>query len=483
MNATPEVTPIYSAARRYSVLVASGMATFLTTTTTSMVNVALPTMAEDFQVDITTVQWVALVFFLVIAATHLTAGRYGDIYGRRHTFLGGILVFGVASLACGFAPTLGWLIVARVVVAVGAAFLQSQGQALLVAVFSPRQRSRAIGLFFTLASAGLALGPVLAALSIEFADWRWMFFALVPLSAITLVIAFFSAPHIQGTGEKNFDWLSSVLLIGWVAPLIYAINRGFSIGFQFEVLVALATFVVLAIAFAMRTASAANPLLDIRIFKNIDFSIGMVVGLTGFVCMSSVMLNGPFVLERVMGIPVLQAGLYMAIYPVMSALLAPLIGVISDQIGPGLPRTIGFYLASIAYLSMAFLSPDSPVILAVATLALVGISVGMTQTPNNSIIMGAVPRSQLGTAGAFISSSRTFGFGAGQSIWGGLFAFVVLLSFDGGRAIDAPVEQQSDSFALVFVLAGALVFVAAQFSLWQLVTGRGAAAALAGPAD
>ena len=112
-----------------------------------MVNVALPTLAEEFRADITTVQWVALIFFVIVSSLHLTTGRYGDMYGRRGAFAFGCLLFALASLACGLAPGLGWLIGARVVVAIGAALLQSNGTAILVAVFPSTQRSRALGLW------------------------------------------------------------------------------------------------------------------------------------------------------------------------------------------------------------------------------------------------------------------------------------------------------------------------------------------------
>ncbi len=450
------------------VLVAVGVSTMLATITTSMVNVALPTLADEFTADITTVQWVALIFFIVVSSLHLTTGRYGDIYGRRGAFVLGAAVFGVASLACGLAPDIGWLIAGRVAAAIGAALMQSNGTAILVAVFPPAQRSRAIGLWFTLAALGLAIGPLLAGTVIELADWRWMFFALVPLAAATLVLAIAAVPHLPGTGEGNFDVLSAVLLLGWVTPLIFAINRGFAQGLTPEVGIALAAFGAFGASFAVRTEIAPNPLLDLKLFKRADFSTGVVVGLAGFGCMAAIMLNGPFVLERVMGISAFQVGMLMAIYPAVGGLSAPLIGWWADRIGNDLPRTIGFPIAAAAYLVFALTGPDQSLLPAIVGLLLLGLATGLIQTANNSIIMGSVPRTQLGTAGAFIAASRTFGFGAGQSFWGGLFAFLVLLEFSGARAIDAPLQLQADNFAIGFRLAAVIMIAAGGLSFWRM---------------
>ncbi|MXW28161.1 MAG: MFS transporter [Chloroflexi bacterium] len=463
---TPQVE--YSATRRYAVLVAVGVSSMITTITASMVNVALPTLAEEFRADITTVQWVALIFFVIVSSLHLTTGRYGDIYGRRGAFAFGCLLFALASLACGLAPGLGWLIAARVVVAIGAALLQSNGTAILVAVFPASQRSRALGLWFTLAAGGLALGPPLAGTMIEYLDWRWMFIALTPVALLSFFLALVSVPPMPGTGEGNFDYISSILLMGWIVPLVYSINRGFALGVSPELLLALLVFVVMAAGFAYRTATAPNPLLDLNLFRRRDFSVGVSIGLTGFACMAAMMLNGPFVLERVMGVPVFEIGLYMAIYPGVGALLSPTVGVWADRVGAGIPRTLGFAIGALGYTVFAQLGPETPTIVAAVSLVLIGMGTGLTQTTNNSIIMGSVPRRQLGAASAFISATRTFGFGAGQSAWGGLFAFLVLLQFAGGRAIDAPTELQAQGFAVGFYIAGLLMLAAAVVSYWNL---------------
>ncbi len=468
----------YSAARRYWVLVAVGVSSMITTITASMVNVALPTLAEEFQADITTVQWVALIFFVIVSSLHLTTGRYGDMYGRRTAFAAGCLLFALASLACGLAPGLGWLIGARVVVAVGAALLQSNGTAILVAVFPASQRSRALGLWFTLAAGGLALGPPLAGTMIEYLDWRWMFIALTPVAFLSFVMALAAVPPMPGTGEGNFDYVSSILLMGWVVPLIYGINRGFATGLTVELYAAAIVFILMAFGFAYRTATARNPLLDLNLFRRRDFSLGVTIGLTGFGCMAALMLNGPFVLERVMGVPVFQIGLYMAIYPAVGAILSPAVGVWADRVGAGIPRTLGFAVGALGYTLFAQMGPGTPIAVAAAAMVLVGMGTGMTQTTNNSIIMGSVPQRQLGAASAFISATRTFGFGAGQSAWGGLFAFLVLLQFAGGRAIDAPAELQAQGFAIGFYIAGVLMLAAAALSYWNLLKPGAVAAQL-----
>ena len=263
-----------------------------------------------------------------------------------------------------------------------------------------------------------------------------------------------------------------------MVPLVYGINRGFATGLTVELYAAAIVFILMAFGFAYRTATARNPLLDLNLFRRRDFSLGVTIGLTGFGCMAALMLNGPFVLERVMGVPVFQIGLYMAIYPAVGAILSPAVGVWADRVGAGIPRTLGFAVGALGYTLFAQMGPGTSIAVAAAAMVLVGMGTGMTQTTNNSIIMGSVPQRQLGAASAFISATRTFGFGAGQSAWGGLFAFLVLLQFAGGRAIDAPAELQAQGFAIGFYIAGVLMLAAAALSYWNLLKPGAVAAQL-----
>ncbi len=194
-------------------IIASSMA-FIDST---VVNVALPALQSSFGASLVSVQWVVEAYGLTLAALILVGGSMGDLFGRRRMFLLGVALFVVASIACGLARSVQFLIAARAVQGVGAAFLVPGSLALISASFDDRERSRAIGTWSGWTAITTAIGPVLGGWLIEHLSWRWAFFINVPLAAAVIALSFWCVPESESGNRGRIDWLgtSAAVVIFW----------------------------------------------------------------------------------------------------------------------------------------------------------------------------------------------------------------------------------------------------------------------------
>src|SRR5579863_1457445 len=196
----------------------------------TVVNVALPSLQSDLHATVVGVQWVVESYGLFLAALLLVGGSLGDLFGRRLMYLAGVLIFAAASIACGFASSIEYLVIARSVQGVGAAFLVPGSLSIIGASFDERTRGQAIGTWSGFTSITTAVGPVLGGWLIEHASWRWAFFINIPIAAIVIAISLRHVPESRNTNAKHVDWLggavATVGLGGVVYGLIESTSRG-----------------------------------------------------------------------------------------------------------------------------------------------------------------------------------------------------------------------------------------------------------------
>ena len=451
-----------SAGRRLGVTLVVGMGTILSTVTASMINVSLPTMADDFGVDITTVQWVVLGFFAAVSSLHLTMGRLADLLGRKRVYLSGYVIFGAASLAAALSPGIWWLVGARLAQAVGASILQANATAILTLVYPARQRGRAMGYFMLIGSAGLSVGPLIGGLILSVGSWPTLFLMLLPWVILAFLAGLFVLPYMPPVRKERFDAVGGVLLVLWVGPAVFGLNQGFRAGWASPVVLASLAAVCLFLSlFVFWQRRARHPVVPPSLLRSFEFRNALAVGYLGYVALSSVMLLGPFVIQKIMGVPIVQVGLLMAVYPAVSAVASVLAGRVTDRLGPRFPRTAGAVVMGFGFAALGLLSPSAGFAHAVSALVLVGIGTAFWAAPNYSAIMGSVPRDRMGVAGGFTAASRTFGWATGQALWGGIFALAVFAKSDAAEALQAPLNIQAGGFRLTFLLAaGAAMLVA-----------------------
>ncbi|HSJ54580.1 MAG TPA: MFS transporter [Anaerolineae bacterium] len=474
--------------RKWYVMAAVGMGIILATIDGSIVNVALPTLVRAFDAGFAAVQWVVLAYLLTVTTLMLSIGRLGDMIGKKSLYAAGFVVFTAGSVLCGLSPTIGWLIGFRVLQAIGASMLMALGMAIVTEAFPPSERGKALGISGSMVSIGIVLGPVLGGLIIGALSWHWIFYVNLPVGIIGTWMVFRFVPASRPAGEQRFDWLGALLLFASLMSLLLAMTLGQQGGFgQPAVLLLAAAWLVLLAAFLAVEWKSPQPMIDLRLFRNRLFNVNLITGFATFVSMAGTIILIPFYLENVMGYSPRSVGLLLAVVPIAVGITAPLSGVLSDRVGTRPIAVAGLALILLGFVAVSTLSLDTTAVGYVLRYLPVGIGIGVFQSPNNSAVMGAVPRERLGVASGLLSITRSLGQVTGIAVMGALWASRVaaragIALAEGATAAPAAAQVAglNDTFRVVVVLL-ALALLLAAWGLVQERRWRSRVAAQSGP--
>ncbi|HEY7276277.1 MAG TPA: MFS transporter [Trebonia sp.] len=411
----------------------------------SVVTVAFPALQRQFGAGLASVQWVSLAYLLVLTALLVPAGRWSDRAGRKLMYLYGFVVFAGSSAACGLAPSLGALIVLRVVQAAGAAVLQANSVALVVTSVPPRTRRAALGVQAAAQAVGLASGPVIGGLLVAAAGWRWVFFLNVPVGVLAVVAGVCLLPRTRGLagqpqagqgqeGKRGTDPGGTVLLAAATTAGMLAISALSGLGAPAWSAAVFAAVAVLAGAALLRhERRVAAPLLDPRAMA----AAGTGAALLGALC-AYLVLFGPLVLfpqvVSARGGSAESAGLLLTALPAGFGLAAAVADRVLPARWPNRRRCLlgGAVVAGCA----AALAVPAPHAVSVVLLGLLGIGLGIYTPANNAEIMAAVPARDAAAAGGMVNMTRGIGTALGVAVVTlGLHAGALLRSPDAGLTL------------------------------------------------
>lgn len=453
--------------RKWWVMLAVSMGIFLGTIDGSIVNVALPTLVDEFETSFAVVQWVVLGYLLTLATLTLPIGRLGDMVGKKRIYTVGFGIFTLFSVLAGLAPTIGWLIAARVFQAVGAAMLFSLGLAIVTEAFPPHERGRALGITGSIVSIGIVIGPSVGGLLIDGLSWRWIFFVNLPVGIIGTLTAIRFVPDVPPPGKQRFDFFGGaaffVALLSFMLALTLGQERGFS---DVAVIGLLAVAAVALVAFIAIERRADQPMLDLSLFKNRLLSVNLVTGWITFIGIAGLLILLPFYLQDVLGYEPREVGLLLAAAPITLGIFAPVSGVLSDRVGPRPVTVAGLAILVVAYLFATTLDVDTTALHYIMVMIPIGIGMGVFQSPNNSAVMGSVPHHRLGVTSGMLAITRITGQITGIAVLGAIWAArVAAITGSTGDASDAPATAQTaalqDTILVVAVaMAGALALAA-----------------------
>lgn len=426
--------------RRTLILINACVITFMSTLDGSIVNIALPTLAGAFRVGISSVQWVTTSYLLVISALLLIWGRLSDIYGRKRFFGAGLAVFTIGSLLCGLSNSLAALVASRVLQATGASMAMALVQGIVTSAYPPNERGKALGFVGAVVSIGSLVGPGLGGLLVQTAGWRSIFYINVPVGALGVILTIVNMPESRSAGPRaRFDAPGAALF-----SLAIAAFFGGLLVLQEGVLAPAAALGLVAAALALfvgflRAERRPEPLVDGSLLRSRVFTIGVTVSCLSYMAMFAYTFFMPFFLQDAKGLSALQAGALMSLYPVVTAVLAPLSGALSDRITYR-PLTIGgLFVNALGLALLAIMGPASSFVALGAIIVLLGVGGAAFTSPNNSSVMGSAPRERLGVAGSLNSFFRNLGMVAGTT------AAVSLFTLSTKTRIDAVAAGSIDT--------------------------------------
>lgn len=383
------------------VLVATILGSAMSYIDSTVIYVALPVLQKDLNATVVQAQWIVEAYVLFQAALILVGGSLGDRLGRRKIFAIGITIFAFASALCGFATSANGLILARILQALGGALLGPSSLAIISAYFDKKSRGAAIGAWSGASAITVALGPVVGALLVQHASWRWLFFINVPIAILTLFVLFWRVPESrdeEATGK--LDWrgasFATMGLGGITFALIESSNYGF---FSPIVLSSLAIGVVTFTLFIWSQTRTKAPLLPLYLFRSSTFSGANLLTLLLYGALSGMIFFLPFNLIQIQGYDILQAGAGFLPFPIILGVFSGWAGGLVSRYGAKLPLMIGPLIVSVGFLLFGQIGLGGNYWLTFFP-AIIVMAIGMTLVvaPLTTTVMGSAPMRLSGTA-------------------------------------------------------------------------------------
>lgn len=403
--------------RRWWILVAVCLFTFMSTLDGSIVNIALPVMSKSLVIPMNQAEWVVSIYLIIICALLLLFGKLGDSHGKIRIFKIGSVLFTVGSLLCGFNSGLVMLLAARSLQAVGAAMTMSANNGIITEVFPFQERGRALGMIGSFVALGSIAGPGIGGLILAHLSWGYIFWMNVPVGILAIILGQIILPKDITMSKQPIDKPGAVLFAVMMVSLFAGVFIGQEIGFTQPIILGAFVIAIVATAIFVRVElHHDNPILALQLFKNSRFSISILCAFLIFVANFFFNVISPFYLENARGLAANYAGYALMTFPIVQVIVAPIAGAISDKIGPELLTFIGLVLITLSQIGYMFASLTTPLWFFMFFIGLVGFGNGIFQAPNNSIVMSSVEVKDLGVAGGINALARELGMIIGISL-------------------------------------------------------------------
>ena len=394
-------------ANRWSILLITLLAAFLMPFMGSSINIALPSIGEEFNIDAILLSWIATAFILSIAVCLIPFGRIADIYGRKKIFIYGMFIYTLGSVLAGFSVSATMLIASRALQGIGSAMFSATGMAILTSVFSKKERGKVLGINVAAVYLGLSLGPPLGGFITQHLGWRAIFLINIPLCLIVLILAFWkiSGEWAESKGER-FDFAGSVIYGLMLISLMYGFSLLPGITGAGFIAISILSFIL----FIRHEIRIPHPILNITIFRN--NSIFVFSNLAALINYSATFGVGFFLslyLQYIRGFSPASAGLVLIAQPVIMTAFSPFAGILSDRIEPRIVASIGMALTVTGLFLLSFLNGASTLIFIIACLVILGSGFALFSSPNTNAVMSSVDRKTYGIASAMLGTMRLLG--------------------------------------------------------------------------
>ena len=447
---------------RNSALTFLCLASFLVPFMGSAINLSLPQISETLSLKAVSLTWIATAYLIATAVFQVPFARLADLIGRKKIFIAGILLFGLATLMCGFASSGIVLIALRAVSGLGCAMMFGTSMAILTALFPPNERGKAIGINTSVVYLALASGPYLGGLLTHYWGWQWLFYltGIFGLGVAAGAFLFLKGEWIESKGER-FDYIGSIIY----AAGLFGLISGFSELPKVRSFIWIAGGVAACIIFVFYELKDKQPVFNIRIFSgNKVFSLSSVSALINYACTSAIAFMMSLYLQYIRGFNSVQAGRILIIQACVQCIVSYFAGRLSDRINPSLLATSGMTIIVIGLTGLVFLTPDTTIFNIILLLSLLGLGFGLFSSPNANIIMSSVDRKYYGQASATVGTMRL----TGQAFSMGIATIAISLNV-GNRIITAELHPLfMQSLHICFAICAVLCLIGAYASSFRI---------------
>ncbi|WP_233161420.1 MULTISPECIES: MFS transporter [unclassified Achromobacter] len=447
------VSPEFSSRQRVAAAAAIMLGILMGSLDSSIVNIALPTMATALKVEEASVVWVANSYQVASAVCMLVFAALAGQLGRRRVFGAGVIVFTLSSLGCAVATSIGTLVAMRALQGIGYAAMVTVGLGLYRTIFPPRLLSTVLGWNALVVSFGMSAGPALGGVIILYLSWPWLFLINLPLGLLAIFYTYRNLPPDRGSG-KGFDVPGALLSAAVLGGLVVGVDQLGSWS-RAAVVTNFLAMALLALVWVYWQRRARTPLVPLDIFRSSRFSMAVLSSLCMFTAQGLAIVALPFVLQHRYGYSVLESALVFTPWPLAVVMVAPVAGKLAARVSGTLLSSAGVILMSIGLAAIAVLPAQAALISILWRVAVCGIGYGLFLPPNNSEILSNVPAPLSSIGSGVLSTAKTIGQSLGAALVAATLAIV-----PGSGAYDTAFTRLSFLIASTVAMVSALVSIA-----------------------
>ena len=388
---------------------------------TAIANIALPAMSADLKASAADTIWVVNVYQIAMVATLLPLAALGEIIGHRRIYLGGLLLFTLASLACALAWSLPTLLIARTLQGLGAAGVMSVNIALVRYIYPENKLGRGLGHNALVVATSFTLGPTLAAGILSVATWPWLFAINLPFGIIAILIGMKTLPH-TARAAHSFDFTSALMATGCLGLLVLGLGSAAHHAPLPLVAAQLAVGLIIGVLLIRKQAGHPAPMLPVDLLKRPMFALSAATAVCAFAVQGLAFVSLPFYFEDVLHRTTIETGLFLTPWPLVVGIMAPIAGPLSDRHPPGILGGIGLAILCVGMALLALLPPEPSTIDIVWRTMVCGCGFGFFQAPNMKALMSSAPAGRSGGASGIVATARLTGQMSGAALAATCFA-------------------------------------------------------------
>jgi EmrB/QacA subfamily drug resistance transporter len=406
--------------RKRIILATCCMSLLIVSMDATIVNVALPSIRRDFHADAADLQWVIDIYTLVLATLLMLSGALADRLGRRRVFQVGLTIFALGSLLCSIAPSVGVLIGARFVQAIGGSMLNPVAMSIITQVFTDvKERARAVGLWGAVVGISMAIGPIAGGWLVDSIGWRSVFWINLPICAAAIVLTAVFVPESKSATLRTLDPVGQGAFALFMAGAVFGLIEGPRNGWGTATPIAAFAIAIVALAvFLWYENRVSDPFIDLRFFRSMPFSSATAIAVCAFASYGAFLFMMSLYMQNQRGWSAIDAGLMYLPIAVAALVFSPLSGRLVGRFGTR-PSLLGSsILMTSGAVGLLLMQDDSPIWQLAITFFVFGAGFGMVNAPITTSAVGGMPRDRAGAASAVASTSRQLGISIGVALCG-----------------------------------------------------------------